>query len=301
VNTAPRPRSRRSAARVTGCGVHRFAGRPPSYGTQGESLPPRGRTAEPAAVGARLDAPAHGRGGVVRVDGAPGSGKTRPPAEAHAAARPGLRALRAGADPHERAAAAIVRPRLGAARTPRITALASAAAHVRGLLDKDLGHLPRACPSLRALPADPGRCPGPGGTSGGSRRPPAASTPFPSWTPRSPSAPRPAPNGTSRLPAAGTTRWASAGRTTPEGNASGGGAAVSSPRTRSARTGGARSRNSASPHAPARPGRPPTANTERDRSLHTASGRQGGALVTEDEEAPHPPHTSDMPDSMHGN
>jgi hypothetical protein len=92
----------------------------------------------------------------VRVDGAPGSGKTRPPAEAHAAARPGLRALRAGADPHERAAAAIARPRLGAARTPRITALASAAAHVRGLLDKDLGHLPRAvrpyahCPRILA-------------------------------------------------------------------------------------------------------------------------------------------------------
>ncbi|WP_373431999.1 ATP-binding protein [Streptomyces canus] len=73
--------------------MNRFARRAPSDGTQGESLPLRGREAELAALGARLGALAHGRGGVVCVDGAPGAGKTRLLAEAYISAS---RARRAG-------------------------------------------------------------------------------------------------------------------------------------------------------------------------------------------------------------
>ncbi|MFJ5306817.1 ATP-binding protein [Streptomyces sp. NPDC088350] len=69
-------------------------------GTGGSQSPLRGREEEQALVGARFDALLHGHGGVVCVEGPPGSGKTRFLAEAQATAvRRGLRLFRGGADP----------------------------------------------------------------------------------------------------------------------------------------------------------------------------------------------------------
>ncbi|WP_079658672.1 ATP-binding protein [Streptomyces sp. 3214.6] len=64
--------------------------------------PVRGRDQELAFIDARLTALARGHGGVVCVEGAPGSGKTRLLAEGYAAAvRQNFRAFRGGADPDE--------------------------------------------------------------------------------------------------------------------------------------------------------------------------------------------------------
>ncbi|MGK5532135.1 helix-turn-helix transcriptional regulator [Streptomyces sp. URMC 129] len=73
----------------------------PSPGIAGAARAPvRGREAELAAIDARLDALARGHGGLMYVEGAPGSGKTRLLTEAYAAAvRRGFRAFRGGADP----------------------------------------------------------------------------------------------------------------------------------------------------------------------------------------------------------
>ncbi|MFD8221719.1 AAA family ATPase [Streptomyces sp. NPDC059697] len=62
--------------------------------------PVRGRDQELDFIGARFDALAQGRGGIVCVEGAPGSGKSRLLTEAQAVAvRRGLRVFRGGADP----------------------------------------------------------------------------------------------------------------------------------------------------------------------------------------------------------
>ncbi|MFF8277959.1 AAA family ATPase [Streptomyces lateritius] len=65
--------------------------------------PVRGREAELAFVEARLDSLARGEGGIVRVEGPPGSGRTRVLTEAAASAkRRGTRVLHGGADPDDR-------------------------------------------------------------------------------------------------------------------------------------------------------------------------------------------------------
>ncbi|MER6089896.1 ATP-binding protein [Streptomyces bluensis] len=62
--------------------------------------PVRGREEELDFIGARFDALAQGLGGIVCVEGAPGSGKSRLLSEAQATAvRRGLRVFRGGADP----------------------------------------------------------------------------------------------------------------------------------------------------------------------------------------------------------
>ncbi|WP_308190781.1 AAA family ATPase [Streptomyces sp. HPF1205] len=76
--------------------------RRPVGGPVAGQSPMRGRDGELAFIDARLDALVRGRGGIVWVEGAPGSGKTRILEEAYAAAvRRGLRAFRGGADPDE--------------------------------------------------------------------------------------------------------------------------------------------------------------------------------------------------------
>ncbi|MFJ9558623.1 ATP-binding protein [Streptomyces fuscichromogenes] len=75
---------------------------PPSPSPAGRARhrPVRGRVEECAVLGARFDALAQGRGGVVRVQGPPGSGKTRLLSEACSmAALRGLNVFRGGADP----------------------------------------------------------------------------------------------------------------------------------------------------------------------------------------------------------
>jgi hypothetical protein len=267
--------------------VHRFAGRPPSYGTRGESLPPRGRTggcrrparrtgtrpwwrcARRRRAGQRKD-PAAGRGVRRRSSRPAGTAGGRGPGRARRAARC-LVLLQELRERLERTA-----PQMPVPRTPRSWSARRCRRQARARSGDGRPRVTRGRPHPAYHGSRGGRRERPR-TAGQGSRPPAAG------------ATRLTPNGTSRIPA-GSTRWASAGRTTPEGNASVGGAAVSSPRARSARTCGVRLRNTVSPRVPARPGRPPTANTEPDRSLPTASGRPGGALVTEDEEAPHPPH-----------
>ncbi|GGT96871.1 hypothetical protein GCM10010272_47260 [Streptomyces lateritius] len=65
--------------------------------------PVRGREAELAFVEARLDSLARGEGGIVRVEGPPGSGRTRILTEAAASAkRRGTRVFHGGADPDDR-------------------------------------------------------------------------------------------------------------------------------------------------------------------------------------------------------
>ena len=82
--------------------MDRFTKRLPVGRTGAVQAPARGRDDELAFIDARLDALSRGHGGVVCVEGAPGSGKTRLLAEAYAAAvRRGIRAFRGGADPDE--------------------------------------------------------------------------------------------------------------------------------------------------------------------------------------------------------
>ncbi|MFJ1535330.1 ATP-binding protein [Streptomyces mirabilis] len=72
----------------------------PTDGPGGVQPPVRGRDEELDFIGARLDRLAQGRGGIVCVEGAPGSGKSRLLSEAQAVAvRRGLRVFRGGADP----------------------------------------------------------------------------------------------------------------------------------------------------------------------------------------------------------
>ncbi|KDN75364.1 LuxR family transcriptional regulator [Streptomyces olindensis] len=81
--------------------MNRYTKRPHAD-TGAAQAPVRGRDEELAFLDARLDALARGHGGVVCVEGAPGSGKTRLLAEGHAAAvRRGFRAFLGGADPDE--------------------------------------------------------------------------------------------------------------------------------------------------------------------------------------------------------
>lgn len=82
--------------------VDRFTKRLPVGRTGAVQAPVRGRDDELAIIDARLDALSRGHGGIVLVEGAPGSGKTRLLAEAYATAvRQGIRAFRGGADPDE--------------------------------------------------------------------------------------------------------------------------------------------------------------------------------------------------------
>ncbi|MDN0196646.1 LuxR family transcriptional regulator [Streptomyces sp. S.PNR 29] len=82
--------------------MDRFTKRLLVGGTGAAQAPVRGRDEELAFLDARLDALARGLGGVVCVEGAPGSGKSRLLAEGHAAAvRRGFRTFLGGADPDE--------------------------------------------------------------------------------------------------------------------------------------------------------------------------------------------------------
>ncbi|MFC5666607.1 ATP-binding protein [Kitasatospora misakiensis] len=76
---------------------------PPPPGGGGRRAPVRGRAEEWAVLGARFDALVTGRGGVVCVEGPPGSGKTRFLSEACSVAeRRAFRVFRGGADPDSR-------------------------------------------------------------------------------------------------------------------------------------------------------------------------------------------------------
>lgn len=82
--------------------MDRYTRRPLAGRTGAVQAPVRGRDEELAFLDARLDALARGHGGVVCVEGVPGSGKTRLLAEGYAAAlRRGFRAFLGGADPDE--------------------------------------------------------------------------------------------------------------------------------------------------------------------------------------------------------
>ncbi|MFF0225835.1 ATP-binding protein [Streptomyces sp. NPDC004629] len=71
-----------------------------SQAAGGTQTPLRGRDEELAFISARFDALLKGRGGVVCIEGAPGSGKTRLLAEAQGMAlRRGIRVFQGGADP----------------------------------------------------------------------------------------------------------------------------------------------------------------------------------------------------------
>ncbi|MEU9671821.1 ATP-binding protein [Streptomyces bobili] len=74
------------ATALWGWHMERYTKRHP-VGRSGAALTPvRGRDDELAFIGARLDALSRGHGGIVCVEGAPGSGKTRLLAEGHSAA-----------------------------------------------------------------------------------------------------------------------------------------------------------------------------------------------------------------------
>ncbi|GAB2865195.1 LuxR family transcriptional regulator [Actinocorallia aurea] len=80
--------------------MDRFQQPLPTDGVTGVQLPVRGREDELGVVDARLKALAQGRGGIVCVEGSPGSGKSRLLAEIQVTAvRRGLRVFRGGADP----------------------------------------------------------------------------------------------------------------------------------------------------------------------------------------------------------
>ncbi|MEU0383062.1 AAA family ATPase [Streptomyces chartreusis] len=82
--------------------MDRTTKRLPAGRTGAAQAPVRGRDEELAFIDTRLTALARGHGGVVCVEGAPGSGKTRLLAEGYeSAVRQGIRAFRGGADPDE--------------------------------------------------------------------------------------------------------------------------------------------------------------------------------------------------------